>query len=393
MAEVRTAVRSFAAGAAAMYFFDPRMGRRRRALFRDGALCRFNSLAHQMDKAWRDVGNRAQGAVTAIRGAMRRDHAGDAILAQRVRSAIGRVVSHPHALEVSAGDACIVLRGHVLSNELHGLMSCVRGTRGVREVVNHLEVHEDASGIASLQGGVHRESRAELMQRNWTPGLRVGAGALGGGILIYASRNRGALRVAGSVAGAALLARAILNKEFRQIIGAGSGARIIEFNKAIHVCAPAEEVFAFWANYQNFPRFMTHIKEVRDLGGGRSHWVAEGPAGIPVSWDAEVTRQVKSKLLAWRSVPGSRVETEGVVRFDEEPEGTRVGIRLFYSPPAGVVGHMLARLFGANPKQEMDDDMVRFKSLIETGKTRAHGRPVTLEEVSCAPQPQTGRPA
>jgi uncharacterized membrane protein len=185
-----------------------------------------------------------------------------------------------------------------------------------------------------------------------------------------------------SMVGAALIGRAIFNREFRDIVGVGDGARVIEFEKAIHVQAPVDEVFRFWSDYEKLPRFMSHLKEVHDLGAGRSHWVAEGPGGIPVSWDAEVTQCIPNKLLAWRSLPGSTVETEGTVRFDEDSKGTRVGVRMFYKPPAGVLGHYVASLFGADPKSDMDDDMVRLKSLMEVGKTRAHGVRVEREAVS-----------
>jgi len=134
---------------------------------------------------------------------------------------------------------------------------------------------------------------------------------------------------------------------------------------------------------------MSHLKEVRPKNG-RSHWVAAGPAGISISWDAEITEQRPNQLLAWSSVPSSTIRTEGRVRFDTEPDGrTRVSIRMSYCPPAGVLGHAVACLFGADPKSEMDDDLVRLKSLLEVGKTRAHGVPVTREQVAvgpCTPQ-------
>jgi uncharacterized membrane protein len=110
--------------------------------------------------------------------------------------------------------------------------------------------------------------------------------------------------------------------------------------------------------------------------------VAAGPGGISIHWDAEITEYQQNTLLGWRSVPGSVVKTAGTVRFNRDPEGgTRVTIRMSYSPPAGVLGHAVAYLFGADPKSEIDDDMVRLKSLLEVGKTRAHGHAVTLEEL------------
>ncbi|HEX5432379.1 MAG TPA: hypothetical protein VFW83_10460, partial [Bryobacteraceae bacterium] len=105
--------------------------------------------------------------------------------------------------------------------------------------------------------------------------------------------------------------------------------------------------------------------------------------GIRVSWEAEITQRITDRLMAWRSVPGSAIETEGVARFDENSNGgTRIGIRMCYKPPAGVLGHYVASLFGADPKREMDDDLVRLKSLIELGRTHAHGTRVRREDLT-----------
>jgi uncharacterized membrane protein len=182
------------------------------------------------------------------------------------------------------------------------------------------------------------------------------------------------------------LARSVANKPFSQIFGTGDESGAVNFEKAIHIAAPVEEVYAFWSNFENFPKFMTHLKEVRHLKDRRWHWVAAGPAGISIPWEAEITEQRENQLLAWTSVPGSLIRTTGMVRFDKEPDGrTRVTIRMSYCPPAGVFGHAVAWLFGADPKTEMDDDLVRFKSLIETGKTRAHGVRITREQVAVGP--------
>jgi uncharacterized membrane protein len=296
-------------------------------------------------------------------------------------------VSRPHAIEVGTEGGKIILKGPVLQDEVDHLLSVVRAVPGVEDVVNRLEVHEDAGKLSSLQGGVPRESRSELMQQNRTPALRMAAGTLGGALIWQGARSRGVVKAASNLAGAALLTRAVFNREFCDIAGVGDGARAIEIDKAVHIHAPVEEVFGFWSNYRMFPHFMTHLKEVRDLGNGKSHWIAKGPAGFAVSWDAEVTKYTPNKLLAWRSLPGSTVQTEGVVRFDGEDSGTRVGIRMFYKPPGGVIGHCLATLLGADAKHDVDDDMVRLKSLIELGRTRAHGIPVNRDDLKVEPVP------
>src|SRR5687768_7666482 len=101
---------------------------------------------------------------------------------------------------------------------------------------------------------------------------------------------------------------------------------------------------------------MSHLREVRKIDEGRSHWIAVGPAGVSVEWDAVVTDWVPSQLIAWKSVEGSTVETAGRVRF--EPTGddrTEIDVQLSYNPPAGALGHAVATLFGADPKRAMDE--------------------------------------
>jgi len=310
------------------------------------------------------------------------------VLLERVRSAIGRAVSHPHAVHVYAEEnGRIILEGPVLQHEQSYLLKRVSAVPGVRELVNRLQVYTEPGNISSLQGGVPRRELSEFAQQTWTPSWRIASGGLGGAAALTGIRNRGPWGWAGAIGGAALMARAIVNKPFRRLFGL-SGAGVVDFDKTIHFDAPVEEVYAFWANFENFPKFMTHLKEVHPLKDGRSHWVAAGPGGISIPWDAEITEQRNNELLAWTSVPGSLIRTAGLVRFDREPDGrTRVQIRMSYCPPVGIFGHAVAWMFGADPKSEMDDDLVRLKSLLEFGKTRAHGVVVTREEVPVA-QPE-----
>jgi len=304
------------------------------------------------------------------------------VLVQRIRAQLGRLVSHPHAIEVTSTNGKVALAGIVLTSEAEHLVRCLRVVPGVESIESKLEVHDSPERISSLQGGVPRESRSELMQQDWTPALRVAAGVLGGSLIANRLLNESARATAGALAGAALLGRAVFNREFSDIVGYGDGARAIDLEKTIHIQAPVHEVYQYWSDYETLPRFMTHLKEVHALGEGTFRWTAEGPAGLSISWDAETIECVPNKLLAWRSVPGSTIETEGTVRFEENSHGgTRVRIRMCYKPPAGIIGHYVAALFGRDPKSEIDDDMVRLKSLMETGKTRAHGVRVERESV------------
>lgn len=367
-------------GAGVMYLLDPDRGRRRRAMIRDKAASLANDSAWMAGKTWRDVSHRAEGAAARGRDMLygREEHADEQTLEARVRSRLGRVCSHPHAITVKVSGRRVRLEGPVLDSEYNRVLKEVRYVRGVESVDDALERHKTAEGVPGLQGGAPRPgSRSEFMQENWTPAARVAAGAAGGALLYWTIRSHTARSILGGIAGAAMLGRAIANKDVKRVIGLGGGRRAVDVQKTIHIAAPVEEVYRFWSNHENFPKFMRHIKEVRELGGGRSHWVAVGPAGMSVSWNAEITERIPNRLIAWKSLPGSDIDAAGIIRFEETHDReTRVTIRLSYNPPAGVLGHTVASLFRADPKSEMDEDLIRMKSLIEEGKTSVRGRTI-----------------
>ncbi len=364
-------------GAGLMYYLDPDRGRRRRAIVRDKVIRLGHRVRWGLRKAVRDAGNRTVGVAAEARSSiLRHGEPTDETLVARVRSKVGRVVGRPRAIEVSASDGIVTLRGPVLRHEVEDLISAVENVDGVREVRNELEPHESPDDCPALQGQPRSSNRADGA---WTPALRLLVGATGGGLTVYSLAKRDAVGVAAGIVGMGLLARASANKQFKQIVG----THAIHIQKTMTIHAPVEEVFEFWSNYQNFPRFMRHIREVVDLGNGHSRWVAEGPAGTRVSWEAEIVERVPNQVLAWRSKPGSAIVNGGRVRFEPGPDNsTRIQVQMRYLPPAGTVGHLVASLFGVDPKQEMDDDFVRLKSLLEQGKTRSRtGEVVTLDQM------------
>lgn len=370
-------------GAGAMYLLDPDRGARRRSLLRDQIVRGSHKLGDGLSATARDTRNRAAGAAASLRSRFREDHADDEVLHERVRSAIGRLVSHPSAIAVTVFQGRVTLSGDVLADEVDRLIDGVKRVRGVEEVQNELSVHRSADGVPALQGeGRPREQRPELLQENWAPAVRLATGTLGGLLVVQGLRSKGAVGRTLSAAGLGLLTRAVTNLPTRRLVGLGAGRRAVEIQKTIRVAAPVDQVWELWSNFEQFPRFMSHLREVRRIDEKRSHWVASGPAGVPVEWDAVVTEWRPHEVIAWKSVEGSTVETAGRVRFRPTPEGeTEIDVHLSYNPPAGAVGHAIASLFGADPKRAMDEDMVRLKSLLEEGKTRVGGEPVQLDEV------------
>ncbi len=370
-------------GAGAMYLMDPDRGARRRSLLRDQLVHAGNKLGDGLSATARDTRNRAVGAAAGLRSRFQADEVDDAVLHERVRSAIGRVVSHPSTVTVTAYEGLVTLSGHVLAEESDELIRRVERVRGVREVRNELEIHRSSEGIPDLQGGGEtRAQRPELLQENWAPAIRLLAGSLGGLIALQGVRTKSGAGTALRMAGIGLMTRAMTNLPASRLVGAGASRRAIDIQKTIRVAAPVEQVWELWSNFEQFPRFMSHLREVRRVGQDRSHWIANGPAGLPVEWDAVVTEWLANESIAWKSVEGSVVRTAGRVRFRPTADGsTEIDVYLSYNPPAGALGHAVAALFGADPKHAMDEDMVRLKSLLEEGKTRAGGEPVNLEEV------------
>ena len=144
----------------------------------------------------------------------------------------------------------------------------------------------------------------------------------------------------------------------------------VRVDRAITVNKPREEVYRFWRNPENLARFMKHLESVKVLDDGRSHWIAKAPAGKTVEWDAEVINEVENELIAWRSLPGAGVDNAGSVQFNDAPggRGTIVKVELQYNPPGGVVGAWLSKLWGEEPSQQINEDLRRFKALMETGE-------------------------
>ena len=222
-------------GTGLMFLFDPDRGKRRRALLRDKCVWSARKTGEAAQVTARDLRNRAQGIASSVQSSFRSEPVDDTKLTDRVRSKLGRVVSHPHAIGVTASEGVITLSGPILTDEVPYLLACVNRVSGVNEVVNHLEPHEAADNHPSLQGGREREgSRFEFMQENWSPAARFIAGAVGASLAAYGGTRRGALGAGLGTAGLLLLARGVTNTGFSQLwhLGSSEGNGAIEENRA-----------------------------------------------------------------------------------------------------------------------------------------------------------------
>lgn len=206
--------------------------------------------------------------------------------------------------------------------------------------------------------------------------------AVGGGALLLAGITRGNLSgLVLSMIGGGLLYRGLTGhcyaydalgidtaeREPNTIIPAQTGTKI---EQSITVNRPVKELFAFWRDVENLPQIMRHLKSVAAIDSKRSHWVAEGPMGVTVEWEAEIFNEREPEMIAWRSLPDRQVETAGSVRFKElgNGRGTSVTVSMKYNPPGGKIATAIAWLLGSDAEQEIDEDLRRFKSKMETGE-------------------------
>lgn len=153
----------------------------------------------------------------------------------------------------------------------------------------------------------------------------------------------------------------------------GKGVRVEE---SVTIDVAPERVYAFWRNFENLPRFLHNVESVQVLDSKRSHWVVKGPAGTKVEWDAEIINEIPNELIGWRSLNCAEVDNAGSVHFAPARDGgrgTELRVLLRYDPPAGVVGAALSRLLGEDPALQVEEDLLRLKMLLETGRVSATG--------------------
>jgi uncharacterized membrane protein len=257
--------------------------------------------------------------------------------------------------------------------------------------VKHAHIREN--GHAARHGATrdsHNVARPE----------RVSSVALGAALITYGLRRRDPAGVAAAILGGAFVHRgatghcyvydalgvstgsadAVLDRPTRPDV-TGRAATVnarkaVKVERSVTIARPRAELYAFWRNFENLPRFMEHLVSVRMLSSDRSHWAAKGPAGSTVEWDAELVNDLPDTLIAWKSVAGSELPNAGSVHFADAPggRGTVVRVVIDVEPPAGKLGVMLAKLFGEDPEREVREDLRKFKQLMETGEIATSAR-------------------
>ena len=257
------------------------------------------------------------------------------------------------------------------------------GSKG-RRVIQAMGVREIGAGLGIL---------ANPRSKEWT-GSRIGGDlvdlALLGAALSRAERPQRTLLAAAAVVGVAAL-DVIGTEELARsrklptaALEAENGAYL---RRSVTIGRPRAEVYAFWRELTNLPRFMEHLESVEPLGEGRSRWRAHGPPGRSVEWEARTVDDVENERIAWRSEEASDLYNAGLVRFEEAPagRGTVVTVEMWYAPPGGALATGILKLFRREPRQQIADDLRRLKQVLETGE-------VVLSDATAVPGLHPGRP-
>ena len=225
----------------------------------------------------------------------------------------------------------------------------------------------------------NHNSKSENHGRNVGDLERVASLIAGGALAVFGLSRRSTIGWLSMLAGAALVHRGGTGYcHAYQVLGVNTAitgeaeeeiARDIHIEKSIIIDKTPEELFRFWREFENLPRFMTHLESVTNISLKRSHWKAKGPVGSTLEWDAEIFNEKPNELIAWRSLEGE-VTNAGSVHFEPTAGGraTLLKVVLNYNAPGGKVSALLAKLFGHEPGQMIEEDLLRLKQVLESGK-------------------------
>ncbi|MFW7377447.1 MAG: SRPBCC family protein [Oligoflexus sp.] len=349
------------------YYLDPDTGRRRRALFRDQISKANRSIKRQGKRTKQDVTNRFQGSLHELTSRFSDYDIDDQSIKERVKAVIGHYTSHPSAIHIAVSGQVVNLSGDIIKKEVMPLLWAVRTVKGVKSVNNNLTLNPNISSKPNLQGEGRTSTLIPINREYWPPAYRAAMGMVSATLTAYGLANRelpGALAV---TTGSLLMLRTIMNESLRSIFGIGSGSGVITVQKSITINAPKDKVYDMWLHPENFPTFMTNVHRVESIGEDKYIWTVAGPAFTEVHWTAVVTHK-DSQRICWETVPNSAIEQIGQVYFEDHGDSTTVHIQIAYNPLAGAFGHLIAYLFRSDPKTDLDEDMLRMKTILETGK-------------------------
>lgn len=242
----------------------------------------------------------------------------------------------------------------------------VRGRSTSQNLTRFCGLRELAAGV-----GILSERRPAAWMWSRVAGDVMDLALLGAGFMGRRANRARLAAAAAAVAGVTVVDALCAQRlgELGRVSISTSSDGTLRVRRRITVNRPADALYRFWRDFSNAPRFMERVEAVQVSGERRTHWRARGPAGVSLEWDAEVTEERPHELIGWRSLAGAPIQHSGVVRFEPAPagRGTVVTVEMEYAPPGGRLTATAARLIGYAPEQQLQEDLRRFKQLMETG--------------------------
>lgn len=260
-----------------------------------------------------------------------------------------------------------------------------------RETQTDLEKRTSAKSVmsgtnADRYADYHTVHEAEQLSKpasnscaSLIPGVNANVGTLerilmvaAGGYLLYNALKNEKKNITQGIAGTTMLARGISGYcPVYNALGKDETSKSdsITIKTNVTIDKPIEEVYAFWRNLENLPKFMTHLKSVTEKNATHSHWIAKGPAGIgTISWDAKILMEDENRLLSWQSLPGASVSNAGKVVFKQIGNSTELDVLISYHAPLGDAGEMVGNLLNPLFEKMILQDIQGLKMFLEEGK-------------------------
>ena len=367
----------FGTAAATAYFAHPKHGRKRREALASGTKKLIRKAAHTGEKSLRDGQNRLAGLAAQFLPDQNTEIPSDRVVEERIRSRMGRVSSNARKIHVLCDHGTVTLWGTSPEEELNAVVRVAEATHGVTEVLNHIEVGP-AEEIALPD--LVKDARNEI-RLDWSPSKRLLVGTTGAALAIYGWKRNDMIGKALSLLGTGLAARSTMQNHLRASLAIGKSSPGFEIERTIRINAPISDLYDFWANPENYPKAFSHVARIERLGENLYRWTVNGPGGIPIGWEGVITRTIPNTLVEWKSLPGSPIANFGVVHFDPHYDAsTRVHVRMFYRPPAGILGRFFAELLGADANQILDQDLKHLKHMFEKNEFPNEQKKSKVEE-------------
>jgi uncharacterized membrane protein len=351
------------AAAGVMYYFEANSARRRRIAPGQRSAGAARRALARLQAASCHLAQRAFGLIARATALLRPGEVAPGVLVERVRSRLGRVLSHPDAVHVSANEQHTVrLRGAVLAWEHEPLRRAVAGVAGVGAIRDELEVHESAAHLSALQGAA---PSAKPLQTpgSGTAALRLLMALAGGSLLLGGSRRRGGLGAVGAAAGGALLLRSVAPSRPRM---ARSRGRCLEVCQTLHVRAAVESAYAALRDCDRLVQLLPSLQALRHRADGATRWIVHDPHGWPLEWTALISELQPNRQIAWRTTDDSPLAQWGMVWLEPiDARQTRLHLYVSLRCVPGRTGQALRRLLGAGAHGELSENLGRLRRYLE----------------------------